>query len=78
MKYLLTNIKLKLNDLKINADRFIGQIDLPVINFLRKQRKKKEIIKKMQELRDYNIKNNVPAMIHSLQISELRRKLKEL
>lgn len=55
-----------------------GQIDLPVINFLRKQRKKKEIIKQMQELRDYNIKNNVPAMIHSLQISELRRKLKEL
>jgi len=78
MNNLLIKIKSKLGYLKINADRFIGQIDLPVINFLRKQRKKKEIIKQMQELRDYNIKNNVPAMIHSLQISELRRKLKEL
>jgi len=53
-------------------------IDLPVINFLRKQKKRKEIIKQMQELRHYNIKNKVEPMIHSLQISELRRKMKEL
>jgi len=71
MRYLLNSLKQKMSNLKINADRFIGQIDLPVIIFFAER-------KQMQELRDYNIKNKVDPMIHSLQISELRRKLKEL